>query len=208
MVSRHRVSAARCFAALESADPHATNLADSPLIDLPGRQHLDSCGPAELLSARVAAAAEMREIPLDDDGRQVSLQPLRKYRRHLAALRILELTDPLELPWDRHDVRALFSIALTPKGASDEQARHRFAVPPGFPDYAAHVLITRLVARVRLDLHSVAVGALEQHGPDVGLDVRRLMVRARDQIQAHSGHAFPRDELLGRITALLASPSG
>jgi hypothetical protein len=189
---------------LESADPRAALLAESPLIDLPGREHLDKCGPAELLSARVAAAAELREIPLRDDGRRVSLLPLRKYRRHLAALRILEITDPLELPWDRHDVRALFSIALNPKGASAEQAQHQFDIPTGFPHYAAQQIISRLVAPVRLDLHAVAIGAVEQLRADLGQDGRKIAARARDQIRLHPGHAYQRDELLARISDVLA----
>ena len=60
----------------------AVELAEAPLIDLPGRDHLDHCGPDELLSARVAAAAQLRVLPLDDNGRTVSLQSVRRYRRH------------------------------------------------------------------------------------------------------------------------------
>jgi len=203
VITRHRVAAATCFASLESSDPHATLLAEAPLIDLPGRGHLDRAGPAELLSARVAAAAELREIPLHDDGRRVSLFPVRTYRRHLAALRILEVTDPLELPWDHNDVRALFSIALNPKGATAEQAQYQFDIPPGFPPFAAQQLITRLVSPVRLDLHTVAIQAAERLGAELPESVTRLMERARTQIVSQSTHAFNRDELVERLDRLL-----
>ena len=119
-------------------------------------------------------------------------------------MRIIEMTDTYELPWDRHDVEVLFSIALNPKGASPEQAHNRIEVPDGFPPYAAQRLIDLLVAPVRLDLHLVAIGAAEQlGGSPLPLPLEKLAERARRIMAGRSRRDFAHVEALQRLHSLL-----
>ncbi len=205
VIARHVATAESCFASLEDADPKGTLLADAALIDVPGRDHLDGCGPGELLAARVAACARLRVLPVDDDGRMVSLRQVRHYRSHFAAMRIIELTDPYELAWDHHDVRALFSIATNPKGATPEQSTARINIPTGFPPYAAQRLIDLLVAPVRLDLLAVAVGAAEQLTDETPPpSLAKAVERAKRILALAQGRDFAHNEALDRLDSLFA----
>jgi len=198
-------TASPCFASLVDADPKGTILAEAPLIDVPGRNHMDQCGPGELLAARVAACAQLRALPLDDDGRVVSLRPIRHYRTHFAAIRIIELTDPYTLAWDHNDVRALFSIAVNPKGATAEQAKARIDIPADFPPYAAQRMIDLLLAPIRLDLFSVAIAAAEQMTESTPPpSLAKAIERARRILASSHGRDFAHEEMLDRLDELLA----
>lgn len=163
---------------------------------------MEQCGPGELLAARVAACAQLRVLPLDDDGRVVSLRPVRHYRSHFAAMRIIELTDPYTLAWDHNDVRALFSIAVNPKGATAVQAKARIDIPAGFPPYAAQRMIDLLLAPVRLDLYKVAIAAAEQLTDSTpSPSLAKAIERARRILAPSQGRDFAHDEALDRLEA-------
>ena len=203
----HNARAQRLFDAMLSDDSNGLALAEHPLAELAAADRLAEATSEEVISIAVASAGYLRKIPLNDGFRSVSLEPPRAYRIQFAAIRVLEVSSDAGLPFDLGDTKLLCSIALNAarlEGAGDVTIQRS----SDWPDFAAQLITSRILAPERLDLFDAAIAAAEVL--DGGLFDGALaskIVRTGQRLQRVKNPTYEVGELHTRIQRVLQKPT-
>ena len=206
-LAKHSAVAQPLFDAMLQEDPQGLKLAESPLAELPAADRLAQASSNEVISVAVASAGHLRRIPIEDSLRTVALRPIRTYRIHFAAIRVLEVCIEARLPFGLEDTKLLCSIALNAPRRDDSRdvtIHHG----PDWPDFAARMFTTRLLFPERLDLLDVALGAAEQL--DGGLydgELASMIVRTGQRLARVKRATYEVGEMAARAARLLEKPT-
>ena len=203
----HKRRARPLFQAMLEDDPNGLALAEHPLAELPAAEKLAEASNEEVISMAVAAAGHLRRIPVNDTFRSLSLKTPRSYRMQFASIRMLEVSAEAGLPFGLDDTKLLLAIALNaPKveGAADATIRHSTE----WPEFAAQMMTSRLLAPERLDLYDAAIGAAELL--DGGLydgNLAKQIVRAAHRLTRVKSPTYEIGEMHTRIQRVLQKPT-
>lgn len=207
LLRAHTARAQPVFEAMLEDDPDGLQLAERPLADLPAAERLAEASSEDVISTAVAAAGHLRRIPVKDTFRELSLKPPRAYRVQFAAIRVLEVSAEAGIPFGLSDTKLLVAIALNAasvEGSGDSTITHG----SDWPDFAAQMITSRLVAPERLDLFDAAVGAAEML--DGGLYDGALssqIVRAGNRLARVKNPTYEVGEMHTRIQRVLQKPT-
>ena len=207
LLNEHNARASAIFVAMLADDPNGLTLAERPLSELPAADSLARASSDELISTVIASAGYLRKIPLSDGFRSISLREPRSYRRHFAAIRVLELAAQAGFRFDLEATKLLCAIALNAalvEGVTDVAIRRG----PTWPDFAARMITSRIVTPERLDLFDVAISAAESL--DGGLYDGALasqVVRTGERLQNVDNPTYEVGEMYGRVQRVLQKPT-
>ncbi len=203
----HTQRAQPLFEAMLEDDPDGLQLAEWPLAELPAAERLAEASSDEVISTAVAAAGHLRKIPVKDTFRELSLKPPRAYRMQFASIRVLEVSAEAGIPFGLADTKLLVAIALnaaTVEGSGESTITHGAE----WPDFAAQMITSRLVAPERLDLFDAAISAAEML--DGGLYDGALatqIVRAGNRLARVKSPSYEVGEMHTRIQRILQKPT-
>ena len=203
----HFHRAQRLFDGMLADDPNGLALAERPLAELPASDRLAEASSQEVLSIAIASAGHLRRITLKDTARSVALKPPRAYWVHFAAIRILEVAADIQLPFTLSETKLFASIALN---ASKFEERGDITIQRGseWPDFAAQLITSRIIAPERLDLFGAAVSAAEtlDGGLYDGVLASRV-VRMGQRLARVEKPMYEVGEMHARINRVLAKPT-
>ena len=203
----HTRRARPLFEAMLEDDPQGLALAEHPLAELPAADRLAEASNEQVISLAVAAAGHLRKIPVNDTFRSLSLKAPRAYRLHFASIRLLEVGAEAGLPFGLEDTKLLLDIALNAprvEGAADATIRHSTE----WPDFAAQMITSRLLAPERLDLYDAAIGAAELLDGGLYDGVLAMqIVRAGQRLTRVKNPTYEIGEMHTRIQRVLQKPT-